>query len=157
MINQNLSLKSDWRLNEVQIKDSLRRISEDSAHAFVLSDERAMFLYAKDILTFPAVRASAYDLLIKHSGVEWSAAYDRLDRIVAKGEDQLKIFSRSYFDDFTANHAEWSASTSFVIFRDHPNLKYKPHSYVERVQLSGLLCYTRTCSDAALFSCHELR
>jgi hypothetical protein len=38
------------------------------------------------------------------------------------------------------DHPEWSAGSSYVIFRDHKLLKGKPHAYVERVQMSGL-CY----------------
>jgi hypothetical protein len=72
--------------------------------------------------------------------VGWGEAYERLDRIVVKGEVHQRILTPSCFDGFVASHAEWSTDKSFVIFHDHPELKFKPHAYVERVQHSGL-CY----------------
>jgi hypothetical protein len=44
------------------------------------------------------------------------------------------------FESFVKQHPEWNSPNSFVVFRDHPSLAHKKHSYVERFQSSGL-CY----------------
>lgn len=48
------------------------------------------------------------------------------------------------FNAFVAQHLEWRAGNSFVVFRDHPDLKGKSHALVERFQKSGL-CYMHAC------------
>jgi hypothetical protein len=71
----------------------------------------------------------------------------RLKTIVEKGEkspQKSEFEAKRVFDDFIAEHEEWAQRNSFVIFRDHKNLKGKPHALVERFQKSGL-CYMHAC------------
>jgi hypothetical protein len=86
-------------------------------------------LHAENILHVP--------LKIKRNLI---MAKERLIRIVQDGEESYDFTeeSENAFTKFVRKHPEWNSENSFVVFRDHPNLSSKKHSYVERFQKSGL-------------------
>jgi hypothetical protein len=89
-------------------------------------------------------RKDEFDRLLNPDTPAMAQAKERLTRIVTTGEtspQRSTLERNSFFEEFIQRHPEWAASKDvFVIFRDHPKLKGKPHAHVERYQLSGL-CY----------------
>jgi hypothetical protein len=106
-------------------------------------------LYAKGILAEEdsVIRKRSFQLLLDATTPQLKKALVRLKTIVEKGETtptRLKMEADSVFDDFVTKHKEWKEEDSFVVFRDHQNLKGKSHALVERFQKSGL-CYMHAC------------
>jgi hypothetical protein len=126
-------------------------IACDQTLDLVSQNDLCLFLYAKGIkseiprdcriLYFQHI-LEAEDILhvplkIKRNLI---MAKERLIRIVQGGEKSYDFTeeSENAFTKFIRNHPEWNSENSFVVFRDHPNLSSKKHSYVERFQKSGL-------------------
>jgi hypothetical protein len=133
----------DWALTEDSITQALALMEADGVLEEDLSDEH-LFLYAKLVLKseLPIVRHSKFDQLLNPDTPAMAQAKERLTRIVTTGEttpQPLEAIERnSFFEEFIQRHPEWAASSnSFVIFRDHEDLRGKPHAHVERYQRSG--------------------
>lgn len=147
------SSKNVWGLLDEDITRTINVILADGCASKVLKDSLRLFLYAKGILfdKLPIDRIRQFNALLdpNSSGTTSLRMLDklhkaraRLYRIVCEDEESSDIAERlSMFEAFTLVHSEWSSSdTSYVLFRDHPQLRGKPHALVERVQWSGL-CY----------------
>ena len=105
-----------------------------------------LFLYAKGILSSESsnVRLEEFQTILTGESMK---ALERLTTIVEKGErshTRFTLEADSMFDDFVTKHEEWKGNDSFVVFRDHQDLKGKSHALVERFQKSGL-CYMHAC------------
>ncbi|KAI8898807.1 hypothetical protein BC833DRAFT_588216 [Globomyces pollinis-pini] len=124
-----------------------------------------MFLYAKGIMAAKSsvVRTNEFDELLADEEPhfrKWKfeelfaartdklkSALKRLEIIVQKGETsptRTNLEQTTLFEEFVSNHSEWKANISWVVFRDHKDLKKKEHALVERFQRSGL-CYMHAC------------
>jgi hypothetical protein len=98
-------------------------------HRDIRALEFKYILHAEDLLHIP--------LKMKRNLI---MAKERLIRIVQDGEECYDFTeeSENAFTKFVRKHPQWNSENSFVVFRDHPNLSSKKHSYVERFQKSGL-------------------
>jgi hypothetical protein len=143
--------KDEWSLKDDDIQHAIEMSELDNIQVYDHTDfDLLLFLYAKKIfdkMTSRARKLEFADILEPHK-VEsrvmqyYQHAKERLERIVRKEEQGSDFTSESetLFDSFVKLHPEWEIGKSFVVFRDHPALKSKPHAYVERFQKSGL-CY----------------
>ena len=108
-----------------------------------------LFLYAKGILAAKSsvVRKAEFEEILAGETAQLKKALERLTTIVEKGETtpaRLKIEPEPVLNEFVTKHKEWKADDSFVLFRDHENLRGKTHALVERFQQNGL-CYMHAC------------
>ena len=131
----------EWNLEPKDIEAAAQLFAQDYGTISNPSN-LLLFLYAKGILSKKSsvIRKRTFELLLAGQTDELNSALNRLKTIVEKGESSPNIEAVSAFDDFIAKHKEWNEENSFVVFRDHPDLKGKSHALVERLQESGL-CY----------------
>ena len=147
----------EWKLEKSDIENAEKLFAEDYNEGEGKKRKRRttspskllLFLYAKGILAEEdsVIRKRRFKLLLAAETDKLKKALERLTTIVEKGETtptRLKMEADSVFDDFVTKHKEWKAEDSFVVFRDHQNLKGKSHALVERFQKSGL-CYMHAC------------
>jgi hypothetical protein len=160
----------DWNLTSSDIEQAAQLFTQDHQHphGFItrlfaslvtcnwgsetINDKPnnlLLFLYAKGILPKAGsiIRKRTFELLLSAQTNELSKALERLTTIVERGErshTRFTLEADSMFDDFVTKHEEWKGNDSFVVFRDHQDLKGKSHALVERFQKSGL-CYMHAC------------
>jgi hypothetical protein len=137
-----ISLDHSWNLNDSQIINCMKTITLDKSSSQVYDDNLRLFLYAKGIMQNKesATRKAEFDSLLNNPKND--GAKQRLLRIVDFGEENADFSpgAETIFEKFVKDHPVWASNCSFVVFRDHPKLRLKPHAYIERFQLSGL-CY----------------
>jgi hypothetical protein len=140
-----------WGLdsNGNAVKEAMHRIQIDGTEADVQQDKLLLFLYAKGILAEKSsvVRVAEFKELLTGKTKKLEKALERLRTIVEIGETSPTSTPispspnpKSFFEVFVEKHPQWTVEDTFVVFRDHHNLKDKRHSLVERFQRSGL-CY----------------
>jgi len=143
----------EWKLESDDIEAAAQLFTKDYGkkrkRGAPTPSKLLLFLYAKGILVNKSsvVRKAEFEDLLAAGTAELKKALERLTTIVEKGETtptRSTFEVASIFDAFVAQHPEWNASNSFVVFRDHPDLKGKSHALVERFQKSGL-CYMHAC------------
>ena len=143
----------EWKLNDSDIKTAAQLFAQDYGkkrkRGATTPSKLLLFLYAKGILAAKSsvVRKAEFEELLAAETTNSMKALERLTIIVEKGETtptRLKMEIDSVFDDFVTTHKEWKEKDSFVVFRDHQDLKGKSHALVERIQNSGL-CYMHAC------------
>lgn len=140
----------EWKLESDDIKEATQLFTKDYGKDAPPPSKLLLFLYAKRILAeekFKNDRANTFKALLEAETDNRKKALERLTTIVEKGETtptRPTSEVASMFDAFVVQHPEWNVSNSFVVFRDHPDLKGKSHALVERFQKSGL-CYMHAC------------
>lgn len=139
----------EWKLTEGDIETAAERFALDYGTKNINPTKFLLFLYAKGILAAKSsvIRKVEFQELLAAETTDSKKALVRLTTIVEKGETtptRLKMEADSVFDDFVTKHKEWKEKGSFVVFRDHQNLKGKSNALVERFQKSGL-CYMHAC------------
>jgi hypothetical protein len=139
----------EWKLETSDIERAEKLFAQDYGTENTNPTKLLLFLYAKGILPAKSsvVRKAEFQEILAAETTESKKALERLTTIVEKGETtptRFKMEADSVFDDFVTKHKEWKAEDSFVVFRDHQNLKGKSHALVERFQKSGL-CYMHAC------------
>ena len=151
----------EWKLQESDIKRAAELYAQDyrkkrkrnakttNTTTATSTSKLLLFLYAKGILSAKSsvVRKAEFQELLAARTDKLREALERLMTIVEKGETtptRNEIETDSVFGDFVGKHKEWGAEDSFVVFRDHQDLKGKSHALVERFQKSGL-CYMHAC------------
>jgi len=150
------SVKDDWNLSVESIDRASTLLLADGGDTIIALlkqyKELLLFLYAKEILAEKSVvmRVLSFSELLNSekktpAALDGDGPFERLERLVTENEKSTQEFSegKTAFDQFVKNHAEWTDEevNSWVAFRDHPELKNKPHAYVERVQPLSGLCY----------------
>ncbi len=137
---QNRAVK--WNLTKDQIGFAFVQARKDRLYVttqiLTSDDEMKCFLYAKNVLDPDIViRAHTLNKIFKQGDLPMIRTYERLSRIVSIGEQSRE--DSSSFDNFVSKNPQWGPGKSWVLFRDHSQLKDK-NAYVERTQLSSL-CY----------------
>lgn len=139
----------EWKLEESDIETAAKLYAKDCGENWRAPSKLLLFLYAKGILAEKksSIRRDEFEELLAAETHKLKKGLERLQTIVEKGETtprRSNMETDSVFDDFVTKHKEWKADDSFVVFRDHENLKGKSHALVERFQKSGL-CYMHAC------------
>jgi hypothetical protein len=141
----------EWNLETSDIERAEKLYAQDyGKRGATTPNKLLLFLYAKGILAeekFEYERTNTFKALLNAKTDNLKKALERLETIVEKGETtptRLQMEAESVFDGFLALHPEWNEEDSFVVFRDHENLRGKTHALVERFQKSGL-CYMHAC------------
>ena len=133
------SHKRDWNLDVTTIKRAVQLVTEDGLVIDDGFEEDVLrqFLYAKGIFStesFPGKRKQEYNAILHPQTKELKSAFERLDRIVNKGEttppttpqhtplhSPLSQKSKkvktangsSFFSKFVKGHPEWGKINSF--------------------------------------------
>ncbi|EPZ36220.1 hypothetical protein O9G_006255, partial [Rozella allomycis CSF55] len=137
--------RDEWGLDDEKIKETLTGLREDGVEEENISAMH-LFLYAKGFFAEKSkvIRKEEFHLLF--TDPKNQRALDRLKTIVEIGEISPSSSKgpaakmESWFAAFVGMHPEWSDEKSFVVFRDHNDLKGKAHAHVERFKKTGL-CY----------------
>jgi hypothetical protein len=150
----------EWKLETKDIERAEKLYAQDyGKRCHTTPSKLLLFLYTKGILAeekFEYERTNTFTALLNSKTDNLKKDLERLTTIVEKGETtptRLKMKAESVFDDFVALHPEWNEEDSFVVFRDHKNLKVKSHALVERFQKSVL--HSRLCGCSALSCCYK--
>ena len=136
----------EWNLDNVQVSSAVARLVADKVTVAGLeADSRLLFLYAKGVLADEKsiVRKTKFEELLTDAKMAHNR--DRLARLVTEGEHGSSIKkNENTFDLFVAKNPAWNdPKTSFVVFRDHEQLRGK-NAFVERVQVGRRKKKTRS-------------
>lgn len=141
----------EWNMTPADIETAAQLFVQDYGIMCKRSapSKMLLFLYAKGMLASKssAARKLEFEELLGAQTTDLGKALKRLEIIVEKGETiptKLNLDTAHMFDTFVVKHPEWAEKVSFVLFRDHEDLKGKAHALVERIQNSGL-CYMHAC------------
>ena len=143
------SYADEWKLATSDVERGAELFTQDYGTENTDPPKLLLFLYAKGILAAKSsvVRRTEFKDLLEANSDKLKKALERLTTIVEKGEmspTREKLVADTMFEDFVALHPEWKEDDSYVVFRDHEDLKGKSHALVERFQKSGL-CYMHAC------------